>query len=27
VTVIAINLLGDGLREAVDPRLQLSRGG
>jgi peptide/nickel transport system permease protein len=27
VTVIAINLLGDGLREAVDPRLQLSRVG
>jgi peptide/nickel transport system permease protein len=27
VTVIAINLLGDGLREAVDPRLQRSRGG
>jgi peptide/nickel transport system permease protein len=27
ITVIAINLLGDGLREAVDPRLQLSRGG
>ena len=27
VTVIAINLLGDGLREAVDPRLQLSRAG
>jgi peptide/nickel transport system permease protein len=27
VPVIAINLLGDGLREAVDPRLQRSRGG
>ena len=27
VTVIGINLLGDGLREALDPRLQLSRAG
>jgi len=27
VTVIGINLLGDGLREALDPRLQLSRSG
>ena len=27
VAVIGINLLGDGLREALDPRLQLSRSG
>ena len=27
ITVIGINLLGDGLREALDPRLQLSRPG
>jgi peptide/nickel transport system permease protein len=27
ITVIGINLLGDGLREALDPRLQLSRAG
>jgi len=27
VTVIGVNLLGDGLREALDPRLQLSRAG
>jgi peptide/nickel transport system permease protein len=27
VTVIGINLLGDGLREALDPRLQQSRAG
>ena len=27
VTVIGINLLGDGLREALDPRLQKSRAG
>jgi peptide/nickel transport system permease protein len=27
ITVIGVNLLGDGLREAVDPRLQLSRAG
>jgi peptide/nickel transport system permease protein len=27
VTVIGINLLGDGLREALDPRLQRSRAG
>ena len=27
VTVIGVNLLGDGLREALDPRLQLTRAG
>jgi peptide/nickel transport system permease protein len=27
ITVIGINLLGDGLREALDPRLQLARAG
>ena len=27
ITVIGINLLGDGLREALDPRLQHPRGG
>ncbi|MBZ0147050.1 MAG: ABC transporter permease [Pseudorhodoplanes sp.] len=27
ITVIGINLLGDGLREALDPRLQTSRSG